>query len=160
MVGWHHRLNGHGFGWTPGVADGQGGLACCSSWGRKESDTTERLNGTELEGIWLGKVWQAQAAPDVIVPGLSSISSGPCFASLAEGVGGGLSSAQTLARPVFLPGDHATSVHLEGLSRGRVNGRLSSLREWVFHGGKGHLCPQFRQQVSSQQRYTKVITPS
>ena len=45
--GWHHRLSGHGFGWTPGVGDGQGGLACCSSWGRKESDTTERLNWTE-----------------------------------------------------------------------------------------------------------------
>ena len=44
MVGWHHRLDGHGFGWTQGVGDGQGGLACCGSWGRKESDTTERLN--------------------------------------------------------------------------------------------------------------------
>ena len=44
MVGWHHRLNGHGFGWTPGVGDGKGGLACCSSWGHKESDMTERLN--------------------------------------------------------------------------------------------------------------------
>ena len=43
MVGWHHRFNGHGFGWTPGVGDGQGGLACWDSWGRKESDTTERL---------------------------------------------------------------------------------------------------------------------
>ena len=44
MVGWHHRLNGHGFGWTPGVGDGQGGLACCSSWGCKVADTTEQLN--------------------------------------------------------------------------------------------------------------------
>ena len=44
MVGWHHRLNRHGFGWTPGVGDGQGGLACCGSWGRKESDTAKRLN--------------------------------------------------------------------------------------------------------------------
>ena len=44
MAGWHHRLHGHGFGWTLGVGDGQGGLACCSSWGRKELDTTERLN--------------------------------------------------------------------------------------------------------------------
>ena len=44
---WHHRLNGHGFGWTLGVGDGQGGLACCSSWGRKESDMTEQLNLTE-----------------------------------------------------------------------------------------------------------------
>ena len=41
MVGWHHRLNGHDFGWAPGVDDGQGGLVCCSSWGYKESDTTE-----------------------------------------------------------------------------------------------------------------------
>ena len=44
MVGWHHQLNGHGFGWTQGVGDGQGGLVCCGSWGHKESDTTERLN--------------------------------------------------------------------------------------------------------------------
>ena len=44
MVGWHHRLNGHGFGWTLGVGDGQGGLVCCSPWGHKESDTTEQLN--------------------------------------------------------------------------------------------------------------------
>ena len=44
IAGWHHRLNGHGFGWTPGVGDGQGGLACCGSWGHKESDTTEQLN--------------------------------------------------------------------------------------------------------------------
>ena len=48
MVGWHHRHNGCGFGWTMGVGDGQGRLACCSSWGRKESDMTEWLNWTEL----------------------------------------------------------------------------------------------------------------
>ena len=47
MVGWHHWLNGHEFGWTPGVGDGQGGLACCDSWGRKELDVTERLNWAE-----------------------------------------------------------------------------------------------------------------
>ena len=44
MAGWHHRLNGYEFGYTPGVGDGQGGLACCTSWGHKESDMTERLN--------------------------------------------------------------------------------------------------------------------
>ena len=44
MVGWHHRLNRHGLGWTPAVGDGQGGLACCGSWGRQESDTPELLN--------------------------------------------------------------------------------------------------------------------
>ena len=46
-VGWHHRPKGHGFGWSPGVADGQGGLACCGSWSHKESDTNERLNWTD-----------------------------------------------------------------------------------------------------------------
>ena len=51
MVGWYHQLNGHGFGWTPGVGDGQGSLACCGSWGHKESDTTERLNWTESFSI-------------------------------------------------------------------------------------------------------------
>ena len=44
MVGWHHRLDGHEFEWTLGDGDGQGGLACCDSWGLKESDMTERLN--------------------------------------------------------------------------------------------------------------------
>ena len=51
MVGWHHRLNGRGFGCTPGVGDGQGGLVCCSSWGHKESDMTEWLDRTELNLI-------------------------------------------------------------------------------------------------------------
>ena len=50
MAGWHHWLDGLEFGWTPGVGDGQGGLACCDSWGHKELNTTERLNWTEL--IW------------------------------------------------------------------------------------------------------------
>ena len=53
MVGWHHWHNGHGFGWTPGVGDGQGGLECCSSWGCKESDTTKWLNWTN----WTDEAW-------------------------------------------------------------------------------------------------------
>ena len=49
-VGWHHHwLDGHGFGWSPGVGDGQGGLVCISSWGCKELDMTEQLNWTELK---------------------------------------------------------------------------------------------------------------
>ena len=47
MVGWHHWLDGHGFGSALGVGDGRGGLACCGSWGHKESDMTEQLNWTE-----------------------------------------------------------------------------------------------------------------
>ena len=51
MAGWHHRLDGRESEWTPGVGDGQGGLACCDSWGRKKSDTTERLNWTEYSTV-------------------------------------------------------------------------------------------------------------
>ena len=54
--GWHQRLDGHEFGWTLGVGDGQGGLEYCSSWGRKESDMTEQLNWTELNE---GNTWQS-----------------------------------------------------------------------------------------------------
>ena len=50
MVGWHHQLNGYELGWTPGVGDGQAGLACCDSWGCKESDMNEWLN-------WLNWYW-------------------------------------------------------------------------------------------------------
>ena len=51
MAGWHHWLNGHEFEWILGDDDGQGGLVCCDSWGRKELDTTERLNWTELNWV-------------------------------------------------------------------------------------------------------------
>ena len=53
VVGWHHRLNEHGFGWAPGVGNGQGGLACCSPWGRKELYMTEQLNWTELREVFV-----------------------------------------------------------------------------------------------------------
>ena len=49
VVGWHHQLDGHEFEQALGVGDGQGNLVCCSPWGRKESDTTERLNSTSLQ---------------------------------------------------------------------------------------------------------------
>ena len=61
IAGWQHQLNGRGFGWILGVGDGQAGLACCDSWGRKESDTTERLNWTEEKCTrtekWLYELW-------------------------------------------------------------------------------------------------------
>ena len=60
MAGWHHWLDGSESEWTPGVGDGQGGLACCDSWGRKESDTIERLNWTD-EGIkWFSRYEEMQ----------------------------------------------------------------------------------------------------
>jgi len=54
MAGWHHWLDGRESEWTPGVGDGQGGLACCDSWGRKESDTTERLIWSDMMGWTIG----------------------------------------------------------------------------------------------------------
>ena len=51
MVGWHHQLGEHEFDQAPGVGDGQGGLACCSSWGHNKSDMTDRLNSTE-HSVW------------------------------------------------------------------------------------------------------------
>ena len=57
IVGWHHRLNGHGFGWTLGVGDGQGDLACCGPWGRKESNTTEQLNWKKTELNPMSNYW-------------------------------------------------------------------------------------------------------
>ena len=61
MAGCYHWIYGHEFEWSLGVGDGQGVLACCNSWGRKESDTTERLNCTELNFVWilhkLPKTW-------------------------------------------------------------------------------------------------------
>ena len=63
MAGWHHWLDGRESEWTPGVGDGQGGLACCDSWGRKESDTTEWLIWSELmksRKILLMKLFEGQ----------------------------------------------------------------------------------------------------
>ena len=57
MAGWHHWLDGRESEWTPGAGDGQGGLACCDSWDRKESDTTERLNWTKLTYIQSHTFW-------------------------------------------------------------------------------------------------------
>ena len=62
MVGWHHRLDGHEFEQASGVDDGQGSLACCSPWGRRQSDTTELLNWTELLALRVPR-WGPQKFP-------------------------------------------------------------------------------------------------
>ena len=61
MVGWHHQLDGHEFEQALGVGDGQGSLACCDSWGRRESDTAEGLNRIELKTVtdlyeWMDRI--------------------------------------------------------------------------------------------------------
>ena len=65
MAGWRHQLDGHEFEWTPGVGDGQGGLACCDSWGCKESDTTERLNWTKLNLHFFGGKFSHPQTPGI-----------------------------------------------------------------------------------------------
>ena len=59
VVEWHHQLNGHGLGWTLGVGDEQGGLVCCGSWGRKESDMTEQLNWLIDHYLGFTSIWSA-----------------------------------------------------------------------------------------------------
>ena len=71
MAGWHHWLDGRESECTPGVGDGQGGLACCSSWGLKESDMTERLTWTEAISS------SRQPPPRCVVLFLSSVSPPP-----------------------------------------------------------------------------------
>ena len=80
MVGWHHQFNGHGFGWTPGFVDGQGGLACCDSWGSKESDMTERLNWTKLGHYtpkWLSYTVILVYIRSLLIPNFQSIHFSP-----------------------------------------------------------------------------------
>ena len=76
MAGWHHWLDGRESEWTPGVGDGQEGLACCDSWGRKESDTTERLNWTELNHQASPTVsswsWRTSFHPDKVCGGVGA----------------------------------------------------------------------------------------
>ena len=63
MAGRHHWLDGRESGWTPGVGDGQGGLACCNTWGRKELDTTERLIWSDLITSTSPDLIRAQKSP-------------------------------------------------------------------------------------------------
>ena len=84
MAGWHHWLNGRESEWTPGFGDRQGGLVCCNSWGRKELDTTEQLNWTELvprtimilitTGIRI-KYWKEKMTNHLEIPGNKTIQS-------------------------------------------------------------------------------------
>ena len=69
MAGWHHWVDGRESEWTPVVGDGQGGLACCNSSGRKESDTTEWLDWTELNHRWTWRKWDHESWPQKCVLG-------------------------------------------------------------------------------------------
>ena len=64
MVGWHHQLNGHEFEQASGAGDGQGGLACCSPWCRKELDTTERLNNNKYSTVYMCYIFFTHSSVD------------------------------------------------------------------------------------------------
>ena len=69
MAGWHHQIDGREFQWTPGVGDGQGGLAYCYLWGRKESDMIEWLNWTDESFSWVRvQIFPQGTIPKVICP--------------------------------------------------------------------------------------------
>ena len=65
LAGWHHQLDAYEFGWTPGVGDGQRGLAWCNSWGHKESDTTEQLNWSATRAILQKKTNEPFGQPNI-----------------------------------------------------------------------------------------------
>ena len=78
MAGWHHGLEGRESGWTPGDGDEQGVLACCDSWGREESDLTERLNWTGLSQPWTMRLDPKAPGKVVYGAGQSLLLSLPC----------------------------------------------------------------------------------
>ena len=117
MVGWHHWPDGHEFEWTPGVGDGQGGLASCDSWGHKESDTTEWLNWTELNKLMLkNKISNLQwlicyglsacAAPKFVCWNMNPLCDGPLRSGLwvMTGINAFIEESQK-APPPFLPSE-------------------------------------------------------
>ena len=81
MGGWHHWLDGRESEWTPGVGDGQGGLACCDSWGHKESDTTERLIWSDYSHT----VWPHVRLIRISFTDIAGISSGTQEAQTGSG---------------------------------------------------------------------------
>ena len=96
MLRWHHRFNRHEFGWTPWVGDAQGVLACCSSWGHRVSDTTERLNWTDVDDHIICKQWDFYFF-------FSNMDSIHFFSSLIA-VTTMLKSSGDCGHPCFLPG--------------------------------------------------------
>ena len=80
MAGWHHQFDGHEFEWTLGVGDGQGGLTCWDSWGRKESDMTQRLNWTELNGMEAEWSWSGSTWSHILIAGLTH----PCCSYMED----------------------------------------------------------------------------
>ena len=121
MARWHHQLDGRGSEWTPGVGDGQGGLACCDLWGHKESNTTERLNWTELKlYIWAFPVAEmVKNLPEMQENLVWSLSGKICW------------RREWQPTPVFLPGDfHGQRSLVDYNPRGH---KVLDMTEWLKH---------------------------
>ena len=105
MAAWHHWLNGRESEWTPGVGDGQGGLACCDSGGRKESDTTEQLNWTEHQELFRLSVFWSPFQVPTLMEGIDKNTSIYIFSDLltlhvTKSTGGTKSRRYLQRRPV------------------------------------------------------------
>ena len=83
MAGWHHWLDGHESWWIPGAGDGQGGLACCDSWGHKESDMTERLIWSDLMGFSRPEYWSGLPFPSPVDHIVLELSTTTCLSWVA-----------------------------------------------------------------------------
>ena len=133
MVGWHYWLDRHGFGWTPGVGDGQGGLVCCGSWGRKYSDTTEQLNWTELKTHKCIHAWKPTQSCNKNLCTSLDANEPSTFKSLKIRYYFWVPNLQSLFLIIFFKADMRARTHLSSCTAGKLLllSRFSRVRLWA-----------------------------
>ena len=132
MVGWHHRLNGHEFGWTLGVGDRQGGLVCCDSWGCKNSDTTEQLNWTELKLHKCIHAWKpTQSCNENLCTSLNA-NEPSTLKSLKIRYYFWVPNLQSLFLIIFFKADMRALTHLLSRTAGKINSKKVSEDSIIF----------------------------
>ena len=132
MAGWHHRLNGHEFGWTLGAGDRQGGLVCCDSWGRKNSDTTEQLNWTELKLHKCIHAWKpTQSCNENLCTSLNA-NEPSTLKSLKIRYYFWVPNLQSLFLIIFFKADMRALTHLLSCTAGKINSKKVSEDSIIF----------------------------
>ena len=132
MVGWHHRLDGHEFGWTLGVGDGQGGLVCCGSWGRKDSDTTEQLNWTELQPHKCIHAWKPTQSCNKNLRTSLNANEPSTLKSLKIRYYFWVPNLQSLFLIIFFKADMRALTHLLSRTAGKINSKKVSEDSIIF----------------------------